>query len=46
LKPYIKYSQCKNEQAKYWEGKHPEYAETKERLANANKELQALRISV
>lgn len=46
LKPLIKYSQCKNEQAKYWEGQHPEYAEKKEQLANTKKELQALRIRV
>lgn len=44
LKPFIKYSQCKNEQAKYWEGQHPEYAEAKDQLANAKKELQTLKI--
>ena len=44
LKPFIKYSQCKNEQTKYWEGQHPEYAETKTQLAEAKKELHLLRI--
>lgn len=42
LKPFVKYAQCKNEQADYWEKQHPEYAQLKNEIAETEKELKAI----
>lgn len=43
LKPIIKYYQCRNEQALYWEQKNPQYGDVKNQIIENEKQLKSLK---